>query len=99
MLPMLGQLITPTTDVTVDKGYEIAILDSDGSRRVIRSEHFETTSTVESVLRAYGPTPIVFWGPDSDPLHGDLAHASREGWYLPYPPASGIAIHTNRSPG
>ena len=36
MLPTLGQLITPTTDVTVDQNYEIVILDSDGSRRVIR---------------------------------------------------------------
>ena len=36
MLPTLGQLITPTTDVTVDQGYEIVILDPDGSRRVNR---------------------------------------------------------------
>ena len=27
MLPTLGQLITPTTDVTVDQNYEIAVLD------------------------------------------------------------------------
>ena len=32
MLPALGQLITLTTDVTLDQDYEIAILDSDGSR-------------------------------------------------------------------
>ena len=35
MLPTLGQLITPTTDVTVEESYEIATLDSDGSRRVL----------------------------------------------------------------
>ena len=27
MLPTLGQLITPTTDVTVDQDYEIVVLD------------------------------------------------------------------------
>ena len=69
MLPTLGQLITPTTDVTVDQDYEIVVLDIDGSRRVIGSEHFGPTATVERTLEGLGPNPIVFWGPH-------LSHAS-----------------------
>ena len=61
MLPTLGQLITPTTDVTVEENYEIAVLDSDGSRRVLAREHFLPISTVERTLEIYGPNPLVFW--------------------------------------
>ena len=99
MLPTLGQLITLTTDVTVDQSYEIAVLDSDGSRRVLARHHFSTTTTVERVLEAFGPTPLVFWGPgDSQEIHTTLSAAGREGWYLPYPPADGIAIVPTEAP-
>ena len=102
MLPTLGQLITPTTDVAVDQNYQIAVLDMDGSRRVIRREHFRPTSNVARILEIYGPTPIVFWGPDHHPLglniHTALSQAVREGWYLPYPPADGIAIVPTEAP-
>ena len=40
MLPTLGQLITPETDVTVDETYLLAVLDDDGSRRVVGEGFF-----------------------------------------------------------
>ena len=40
MLPTLGQLITPTTDVTVDEDYEIVVLDSRRIEASDREEHF-----------------------------------------------------------
>ena len=99
MLPTLGQLVTPETDVTVDENYEIVVLDSDGSRRVLARHHFSPTITVPRVLEVYGPTPIVFWGPGALPgIHSALNHAEREGWYLPYPPADGIAIVPTEAP-
>ena len=100
MLPTLGQLITPTTDVTVDQNYEIAVLDSDGSRRVVSEGPLPPTVTVERNAEVYGPTPLVFWGPGDLPgIHATrstMPHAN--GWYLPYPPADGIAIVPTEAP-
>ena len=98
MLPTLGQLLNLNSDVTVDGSYELAILDLDGSRRVIGRDHFQPLSTVERVLEIYGPNPIVFWGPESNAIHNPLGQAVRDGWYLPYPPADGIAIVPTEAP-
>ena len=99
MLPTLGQLITPTTDVSVEQDYEIVILDVDGSRRVILRDHFAPRSTVNRVLEIYGPNPIVFWGTEDFPvMHNALHYAAVNGWYLPYPPADGIAIVPTEAP-
>ena len=94
MLPTLGQLITPETDVTLeDDDYLLAVLDDDGSRRIVRRGLFSQGSTVERVIEAFG-TNVVFWGPDNIPgLFSALSHAVVDGnRYLPYPPADGIAI-------
>ena len=66
---------------------------------MLKREHFRTTSNAERILEIYGPTPLIFWGPHGQPMHADLARAGREGWYLPYPPADGIATPpTEESP-
>ena len=93
MLPTLGQLITPETDVTLeDDDYLFVALDEDGSRRVVGRGLFSDSSTVERVIEAFG-TNVVFWGPDNiGDLFTALGAAARLGYYLPYPPADGIAI-------
>ena len=99
MLPTLGQLITPTTDVTVDRSYELVLLDRDGSRRVLGRHHYAPLSTTAGVIEAYGSGPIVFWGPHKFPdPHNALHYAGINGWYLPYPPADGIAIVPTEAP-
>ena len=99
MLPTLGQFVTLTTDVTVEEDYELAVLDIDGSRRVTDREHFTPRSTVERVLEVYGPNPIVFWGPHVNTAsHNALLNAGRNGWYLHYPTADGIAEAPTEAP-
>ena len=93
MLPTLGQLITPDTDVTVDETYLTVALDDDGSRRIVGSGTFSTSATVERVIEVSGSN-VVFWGPREavNGLSSALIGARIEGHYLPYPPADGIAI-------
>ena len=92
MLPTLGQLITPETDVTVTEDYLLAVLDDDGSRRVVDRGTFIDTSTVERIIEVYGSN-VVFWGPDNiSGLYTAIGIAVRDGHYLPYPPADGIAV-------
>ena len=99
MLPTLGQLITPTTDVAVDQNYEIR---DPRLRRIKASARvgITTTSTINCralVLEVYGADSTRLLGATRPsecmstfiPLSDD---AGREGWYLPYPPADGIAI-------
>ena len=45
-------------------------------------------------------SPIVFWGPNSDVISLDSAlyRAARDGWYLPYPPADGVAVYPVEEP-
>ena len=98
MLPTLGQLITPDTDVAVDETYLFAVLDEDGSRRVVGEGFFSSTTTVERVIEVRGLN-VVFWGPNNiGGLTGALNRAARDGWYLPYPPADGIAVFPVEEP-
>ena len=99
MLPTLGQLITPETDVTVDETYLLAVLDDDGSRRVIGDGGiFSIGTTVERVIEVNGSN-VVFWGPNNIPgLKGAIYAAIHDGYYLPYPPADGIAVFPVEEP-
>ena len=99
MLPTLGQLLTATTDVTVDQLYELVRLDVDGSRRVTERHHFAPLSSIDRTLELYGPNPLIFWGPGDLPgIHNALHYAGINGWYLPYPPADGIATVPTEAP-
>ena len=84
MLPTLGQLITPTTDVTVDENYElIVILDTDGSRRVIERYHFGPTFHCRAFARGLRIGSHRLLG--TRRLAGILSSAQScdEGWYSP----------------
>ena len=93
MLPILGQSITPATDVTVDVEYNFIVLDEDGSRRMTRRGVFGPTTVAGNIAEVQDGKPAVFWGPhDSSDLATKLSAGARLGWYLPYPPEDGIAI-------
>lgn len=100
MTPFLGQEVTPTTDVDLEGvTYLIARLSPDGSRRVIEryTARISNTNLTWAAVRDFWidrweGDPIVFWGIDIQVISNALRTAGREGWYLPYPPADGIAI-------
>ena len=107
-LPGLGQLITANLEgIDLTGEYVIVRLASNGSRRVVDDHTIRigTTNTTWELARdfwlGYWPdSPIVFWGINGavSSLDSALYRAARDGWYLPYPPADGIAVYPVEEP-
>ena len=107
MTPTVGQEVTPTTDVDLaGETYLVVRLASDGSRRVIDRAGAETGTLRPTWalirdfwIERWEGDPIVFWGLNSGPMSNALHYAGINGWYLPYPPADGIAVVPTEASG
>ena len=108
-IPALGQFITADLDdIDLVDEFIIVRLASDGSRRVIGDDTIRvvppTVPTWEVArdfyLGFWPDSPIVFWGPNQavTSLQTALEYAPRDGKYLPYPPADGIAVYPVEEP-
>ena len=97
--PYLGQFVEADTEVDLGSiSYYLVRVASDGSRRILGDERAvlnrQTWPYVRAdVLERAGGDPLVLWGASAGVgLSTPLSLAARDGWYLPYPPADGIAI-------
>ena len=98
--PYLGQFVNTDTEVDLSVSYYLVQLAPDGSRRILdeglaMTDRLRTTwpEVRADILERAGGNPLVLWGPDADvDLSNLLGLAGLNGWYLPYPPADGIAI-------
>ena len=108
-IPYLGQFITADLEgIDLPDVFVIVRLASDGSRRVIDDGGIRvvdpglpTWEVARDFYLGFWPdTPIVFWGPDGDVISLDsaLGRAASDGWYLPYPPADGVAVYPVEEP-
>ena len=107
-IPELGQFITADLDdIDLSQEHVIVRLASDGSRRILDANTIRTSPSlptwedIRDVRLGFWPdSPIVFWGPLNDviSLNSALIRAGRDGWYLPYPPADGIAVYPVEEP-
>ena len=107
-IPELGQFITADLEgIDLLDEFVIVRLDSDGSRRVLDDDTIRlgtgrpTWADARDFRLGFWPdSPIVFWGPLNDviSLRSALGRAASDGWYLPYPPADGVAIYPVEEP-
>ena len=107
-IPELGQFITADLDdIDLLDEFVIVRLASDGSRRVVDDDTIRlgpgspTWVDARDFRLGFWPdSPIVFWGPDTAviSLTSALIRAGRNGWYLPYPPADGVAVYPVEEP-
>ena len=97
--PYLGQLVEADTEVDLGGvSYYAVRLAPDGSRRILDDSLAALNRSTWPEERARRlewaeGDPLVLWGASAVvPLTTPLGAAARLGWYLPYPPADGIAI-------
>ena len=103
--PYLGQFIYADTEVDLGGvSYYLVRLASDGSRLILDSNLAALNRSTwperrASLLEWAEGDPLVLWGASAGVgLTTHFHNAARNGWYLPYPPADGIAIAPVENP-